>query len=79
MAAEDGGSVVTGEGQSTAPKKPAGTVRKPHTLDQVVEAITQNSDRKGVTVAAIKNHLAVGVLYVLVILRYYCSVRPLLK
>ncbi|KAI0233084.1 hypothetical protein LSAT2_016655 [Lamellibrachia satsuma] len=58
MAAEDGGSVVTGEGESTAPKKPAGTVRKPHTLDQVVEAITQNFDRKGVTVAAIKNHLA---------------------
>ena len=41
-------------------KKPAKAARKPHTLDQVVDAITQNPDRKGVSVTAIKSHLAVS-------------------
>jgi hypothetical protein len=40
------------------PPKTAAPVRKQHTLDQVVDAIVQNPDRKGVSVAAIKSHLA---------------------
>ena len=57
-------SVMTGDAATeectTVQYKPSGPGRKLHTLDMVLEAIAQNTGRKGVTVDAIKKHLAVG-------------------
>ena len=60
MASEIGANAATDEG-ATVQAKPSVRVRKPHTLGLVIDAISHNSERKGVTVNAIKKHLTVGV------------------
>ena len=60
MASAIGDNAATNEG-ATVQAKPSVRVRKPHTLGLVIDAISNNSERKGVTVNAIKKHLTVGV------------------
>ena len=55
-----GDNAATDEG-ATVQAKPTKRARKPHTLGLVIDAISHNSERKGVTVNAIKKHLTVGV------------------
>ena len=67
------GAMTTADPVVAEEKKPAKAARKPHTLDLVVDAITQNPDRKGVSVTAIKSHLAVSLF---VWLYYdYCEIQ----
>ena len=60
MASGSSGDSAIEDELTTTKAKPSRPGRKPHTLDMVLEAITQNTERKGVTVDAIKKHLAVG-------------------